>query len=170
MARSASPDGADKQSLGDLVALAAKDVSELIHYEISLAKKEFKVDLRRAAFSSSFVAFVLLVAYPLLLMLLFAYAYGLYAAGAPGGLWGAFLWVALTVGVFAAVAAAIGFVFFKKITGMRLTRKTVADDIDMLKQRGGSSAADAGTGTGAVGAGKTEAVADKDAPASIAAR
>ena len=39
MAGNGKPDGAsDQQSLGDLVALAAKDVSSLIRYEIALAK------------------------------------------------------------------------------------------------------------------------------------
>jgi hypothetical protein len=42
------PAGAD-QSLGDLVALAAKDVSQLIRYEIDLAKSELKVDAQRSA-------------------------------------------------------------------------------------------------------------------------
>jgi alkylation response protein AidB-like acyl-CoA dehydrogenase len=40
------PEGAD-QSLGDLVALAAKDVSQLIRYEIDLAKTELRADLQR---------------------------------------------------------------------------------------------------------------------------
>jgi hypothetical protein len=45
-ARTATPDDArGQQSLGDLVGLALKDVSQLVRYEINLAKKEFKVDL-----------------------------------------------------------------------------------------------------------------------------
>ncbi|MGH3165568.1 MAG: phage holin family protein [Trebonia sp.] len=134
-----TPDGTrDQQSLGDLVSLALKDLSQLVRYEITLATKEFKIDLRRAAFGAAFGGLVLMVAYPLLMMLLFAYAYGLYAVGVPGGLWGAFLWVALTVFVVALIAAGIGFVFFKKVTGMQLTRKTVSDDIGMLKRAGSS--------------------------------
>ena len=48
MVRSETPEpaGAD-QSLGDLVALAAKDVSQLIRYEIDLAKTELKGDAQR---------------------------------------------------------------------------------------------------------------------------
>ena len=48
MARSVKPEpvGGD-QSLGDLVALAAKDVSQLIRYEIDLAKTELKADAQR---------------------------------------------------------------------------------------------------------------------------
>lgn len=138
--RTGTPEGTrDQQSLGDLVSLALKDVSQLVHYEITLAKKEFKVDVRRAGFSAGFAALVLVVVYPLLLMLLFAYAYGLYAIGVPGGLWGAFLWVALTVFLVAVIAGLIGYVFFKRVTGMRMTRKTVSDDIDMLKRAASSA-------------------------------
>ena len=45
MAGNGKPDGAsDQQSIGDLVALAAKDVSSLIRYEIALAKRELRID------------------------------------------------------------------------------------------------------------------------------
>jgi len=133
--RTGSPDGTrDQQSLGDLVSLALKDVSQLVRYEISLAKSELRVDARRAAIGGGLFGFILIVGYPLLMMLLFAYAYGLYAVGAPGGLWGAFLWVALTCAVFAGIAGLVGFRFLKKVTGMQMTRKTVADDIGMLKR------------------------------------
>ena len=48
MVRSETPEPAgDDQSLGDLVALAAKDVSQLIRYEIDLAKSELKGDVQR---------------------------------------------------------------------------------------------------------------------------
>jgi hypothetical protein len=46
------PAGAD-QSLGDLVALAAKDVSQLIRYEIDLAKSELKVDAQRVGIAAA---------------------------------------------------------------------------------------------------------------------
>ena len=48
MVRSGRPDSTDgQQSLGELVALAAKDISSLVRYEITLAKSEMKMDLRR---------------------------------------------------------------------------------------------------------------------------
>lgn len=134
-ARTATPDDArGQQSLGDLVGLALKDVSQLVRYEINLAKSEFKVDVRRALVGTGFIGFILIVAYPMIIMLLFAYAYGLRAAGLPGGMWGAFLVVAGTVAVFALIALIAGIVFFKKITGMKLTRTTVSRDIGMLKR------------------------------------
>ena len=48
MVRSEVPEPAgDGQSLGDLVALAAKDVSQLIRYEIDLAKTELRSGISR---------------------------------------------------------------------------------------------------------------------------
>lgn len=163
-ARTATPDSArGQQSLGDLVSLALKDVSQLVRYEIDLAKRELKVDVRRAIFAAIFFAFILMAAYPLLIMLLFAYAYGLRAAGLPGGMWGAFLVVAGTCFVVVVIAGIIGLVFFKKITGMKLTRKTVSEDIGMFKHAGSGD----GDGTPAVTQGTT--VAD-GAPAAVTAR
>src|ERR1700727_4088989 len=105
MVRSGSPDSAaGQQSLGDLVAGAAKDVSQLVRYEISLAKSELKMDARRIGIAAALAVVGLFVACLLLVLLCFAYAYGLVAVGAPGGTWGAFLWVALTCVVFIAVA------------------------------------------------------------------
>jgi len=70
----------------------------------------------------------------LIVLLCFAYAYGLAAIGVPGGLWGAFLFVALTCFVLVAVAAAIAFLVIRRVTGMKMTRKTVIDDLSMLRR------------------------------------
>src|SRR5260370_39589262 len=54
MVRSETPEPAGgDQSLGDLVALAAKDASQLIRYEIDLAKTELKGDLRRVGLAGA---------------------------------------------------------------------------------------------------------------------
>lgn len=135
-ARTATPDDErSQQSLGELVSLALKDVSTLVQHEIKLAKKELTFDAKRAAFGAVFVALVLFVMYPLFLMLLFAGAYGLHSHTFGQPIWAGFLWMALLVFLILGGAALIAFLFFKKITGMSLTRKTVADDITMIKQR-----------------------------------
>lgn len=150
-ARHAKPnDTRGQQSLGDLVGLALKDISQLIRYEINLAKSEFRVDLRRALSGAALVVFILIVAYPLIIMLLFAEAYALMDLGAPGGRWGAFLWTALTVFLLVVVAAVAGVAFFKKITGMELTRKTVSEDIKMFKRAASGDGDKDGDGTRAV--------------------
>jgi hypothetical protein len=138
MVRSGTPGVGGQQSLGDLVSGAAKDVSQLIRYEISLAKSEFKMDARRIAIAAVLAVIGLFVGCLLIVLLCFAYAYGLAAIGVPGGLWGAFLFVALTCFVLVVLAAVIAVVFIRKVTGMKMTRKTVIDDLGML-HRGESS-------------------------------
>ena len=96
MVRSETPEpaGAD-QSLGDLVALAAKDVSQLIRYEIDLAKTELRG--RRAAgrpWPSALVGLAAFVGCLVLVLLCFAFAFGLVALGI--WTWAAFLIVAGT--------------------------------------------------------------------------
>jgi hypothetical protein len=136
--RSGTPDGAnDQQSLGDLVALAAKDVSQLIRYEISLAKSELRMDAQRVGIIGALSGFSAVALSLMLVMLCFAYAYGLYAAGAPGGLWGAFLWVFLTLVVLFLIACGIAYLVMRRISGMRLTRKTVTEDLGMLRREPG---------------------------------
>jgi hypothetical protein len=158
MVRSGRPDGADgQQSLGDLVAQAAKDMSSLIRYEITLAKKEFTLDARRIGIVAGIAVVGLFAGCLLLVLLCFAYAYGLVALGAPGGTWGAFLWVSLTVAILIVAAGAVAYWLIRRVTGMKMTRKTVMDDIGMLRKAdaspNGSSAAvknpEVSAGTGA---------------------
>jgi hypothetical protein len=145
MAGSGKPDGAsDQQSIGDLVALAAKDVSSLIRYEIALAKRELRIDGVRLGTAAGLVVVGVMIVFPGVILLCFAYAYFLYWAGAPGGLAGAFGFAGLTFVVLAAIAVVIARYFAKKMTGMRMTRKTVTDDLDMLRRgEGGPDGQDA---------------------------
>jgi len=135
MAGSGKPDSAsDQQSLGDLVALALKDVSSLIRYEIALAKRELRVDGMRVGVASGLVVGGLMIVFPGVILLCFAYAYLLYWAGAPGGLGGAFAFAGLTFVFLAAVAVLVARFFIRRVTGMKLTRQTVTDDIGMLRR------------------------------------
>ncbi len=135
MVRSANPDGADsQQSLGELVALAAKDISSLVQYEISLAKSELKMDARRIGIASALAVVGLFGACLVLVLLCFAYAYGLVAAGIWGGTWFAFLVVALTVVALIGIAALIAYGRVRKVSGMKMTRQTVMDDLGMLRK------------------------------------
>jgi flagellar biosynthesis protein FlhB len=137
VARSGRPDGTDgQQSLGELVALAAKDVSALLHYEISLAKSELKMDARRIGIASALAVVGLFIACLLVVLLCFAFAYGLVAAGI--WTWAAFLIVAGTCLLVIGLAGLIAFGRIRKVTGMKMTRQTVRDDLGMLR-RGESS-------------------------------
>ena len=168
MVRSEMPDGADdQQSLGDLVSLALKDLSQLLHYEISLAKSELRMDARRAGVSSALIAVSAVMIALIMFVLSFAYAYGLEAAGAPGGLWGAFLFVALTYVVLLLAACGVAYLVGKRITGMSMTRKTVSDDLSILRgspDGSGLAAAGPGAGTGSVGSGTHAEITARQLP------
>jgi len=127
------PAGSD-QSLGDLVAMAAKDVSQLLRYEIELAKTELRADLQRIGLAGGLGGLSFYFVSLMLLLLCFAYAYGLIAAGIWA--WAAFLIVAGTVLVLAALVAGIAYLKVRKLSGLRLTKQTVNEDLGMLRREG----------------------------------
>jgi uncharacterized membrane protein YqjE len=135
MVRSERPElaGSD-QSLGDLVALAAKDVSQLVRYEIELAKTELRADLQRIGLAGALGGFSFYFGCLVLLLLCFAYAYGLIAAGIWA--WAAFLIAAGTVLLLAALVAGIAYWRVKRLSGLRLTKQTVNEDLSMLRREG----------------------------------
>jgi Putative Actinobacterial Holin-X, holin superfamily III len=133
MVRSGTPDSAaGQQSLGDLVSGAAKDVSQLVRYEISLAKSELKMDARRIGIAAALAVVGLFVGCLLVVLLCFAFAYGLAAAGI--WLWASFLIVAGTCLLLIGLAGLIAYGRIRKVTGMKMTRKTVIDDLGMLRR------------------------------------
>jgi len=134
MVRSGAPDGGDQQSLGDLVALAAKDISQLVRYEVSLAKSELRVDAQRVAVSGALTAIAAWFGALIMFTLCFAYAYLLNQVGLPGGLAAAFAVVAGTLLVLLVAALLIARVVIKRVTGMQMTRKSVQEDLGMLKR------------------------------------
>ena len=131
MVRSETPDpaGAD-QSLGDLVALAAKDVSQLLRYEIDLAKTEMRGDLRRVGTAAGLVGAAAFVGCLVLVMLCFAFAYGLVALGIWP--WAAFLIVAGTLVLLIGLAGLVAFLAVRHLSGLRRTRKSVAEGMSVL--------------------------------------
>jgi hypothetical protein len=138
MIRTGRPDGADgQQSLGELVALAAKDMSSLVRYEISLAKSELKMDARRIGIVAGIAVVGLFVACLIVVLLCFALAYGLVAAfDIP--VYAGFLCTVGACLVIIVIGVVIAILIFRRVTGMKMTRKTVMDDIGMLR-RGESS-------------------------------
>lgn len=155
MARSGRPDDADgQQSLGELVAAAAKDVSSLVRAEISLAKSEFKMDARRIGITAAIAVVALFVACLLVVLLCFAFAYGLVALGI--WTWAAFLIVAGTCLLLIGLAGLVAYIIIRRVTGMRMTRQTVMDDIKTLRRSdpspNGSGPSGHGPGAGQVAA------------------
>jgi uncharacterized membrane protein YqjE len=135
MVRSETPEPAGgDQSLGDLVALAAKDVSQLIRYEIDLAKSELKADAQRVGLAGALAGVAAFVACLVLVLLCIAFAFGLTALGIWD--WAAFLIVAGTCVLLAAAAVGIALLKLRHLSGLRETRKSVAEGLGMLRQEG----------------------------------
>jgi uncharacterized membrane protein YqjE len=135
MVRSETPEPAGgDQSLGDLVALAAKDVSQLVRYEIELAKTELKGDVRRVGLAGALAGIAAFVGCLVLVLACIAFAYGLVALGI--WTWAAFLIVAGTCVLLAAVAVGIALLKLRHLSGLRKTRKTVTDGLGMLRHDG----------------------------------
>ena len=127
------PSGAD-QSLGDLVALAAKDVSQLVRYEIDLAKTELRGDLRRVGLAGALGGVAAFVGCLILVLLCIAFAFGLHALGI--WTWAAFLIVAGTCVLLAGLAGGIAVLKLRGLSGLRRTRKSVTEGIGMLRRDG----------------------------------
>ncbi len=143
MVRSETPEPAGgDQSLGDLVALAAKDVSQLVRYEIDLAKTELRGDVRRIGLAGALAGVAAFVGCLVLVMLCFAFAYGLMRLGVWN--WLAFIYVAVACVVLA--AAAVGMIYLLKpwrLSGLPKTRKTVTEGLGMLRHDGQRAEIDA---------------------------
>ncbi len=135
MVQSGTPQhtGSD-QSLGDLVALALKDVTQLIRCEVDLAKIELRSDLRRLALAGALLGAGAFVGCLVLVLACFAFAYGLMALGVWS--WAAFLLVAATCIAAAFVAGLIGVMRMRGLSGLRRTRESVQDGLAMLRRDG----------------------------------
>ncbi len=132
MVRSETPEPAGgEQSIGDLVALAAKDMSQLVRYEIDLAKTELKGDVKRVGLAAALGGAAAFVGCLVLILLLIAFAYGLIALGI--WTWAAFLIVAGVCVLLAVIAAGIAFLKVRHLSGMKITRKTITEDLGMLR-------------------------------------
>jgi len=135
MAKPAAPrsvDGDGEQSVGDLVARAVKDVTQLVRFELDLAKLELRADARRLILAAALIAVAAPAACLVLVLCSFALAYGLMTIGVWD--WLAFLYVALVYVILAAVAGLIVWRKVRGISGLRETRKTVQEDFAMLKR------------------------------------
>jgi len=135
MVRSETPEPAGgDQSLGDLVALAAKDISQLVRYEIDLAKIELKSDAKRVGLAGALAGVAAFVGCLVLVLFCIAFAFGLHALGI--WTWAAFLIVAGTCVLLAGAAVGIALLKVRHLSGLRKTRKTVTEGFGMLRHDG----------------------------------
>jgi uncharacterized membrane protein YqjE len=135
--------GAGGESLGDLVSLAVKDVSQLIKWEIDLAKLELRDDVKRLGISGAMLGIAGFVGCMVIVLVSFAAAYALMTAGLPG--WAAFLSVAGVYVLIAAAAILVGVTKMRRLTGLRRTRASVQGSLAALRS-------DGDTGSGGQGA------------------
>jgi hypothetical protein len=133
-----SAGAASQESVGGLVSLAVKDITQLVRYELDLAKMELKTDVRRVGIGAALFGLSAFVGCLVLMLLCFALAYGLMALGIWG--WAAFLITAGACVLVAALAVGIGILSVKKFGGLPRTRRTVSDDIAILCRGDGAGA------------------------------
>ena len=132
-------DSARDQSVGVLVSLAVKDVTQLIRYELDLAKLELKADARRLGIAGALLVIAAFVACLVLMLACFAFAYGLISLGIWP--WAAFLIVAGACVLLAGLAVIIGALKFRGLSGLKKTRRSVQDGLSLLRRDGGTSVA-----------------------------
>ena len=125
-------DSARDQSLGMLVSVAVRDVTQLIRCELDLAKLELKADARRLGIAGTLLVIAAFVACLVLMLISFSFAYGLVSLGIWP--WAAFLIVAGVYVLLAGLAVLIGALKFRGVSALRKTRRTVQDDLSMLRR------------------------------------
>ncbi len=135
MVRSGTPEPAGSdQSLGDLVSLAMKDMSQLVRYEIDLAKTELRGDLKRVGLASALGGVAAFTGCLVLVLLCIAFAYGLVALGI--WTWAAFLIVAGVCVALAGGAVGIAVLKMRHLSGMKQTRESFTQGLGVLRRDG----------------------------------
>ncbi|MCW2904885.1 MAG: hypothetical protein JWO67_7150 [Streptosporangiaceae bacterium] len=128
----------EDKSLGELVALASSDVSRLIRSEIELAKLELKDDAKKGAMGGTLFAVAGVIACVVVILVSISIAYGLVALGIWH--WLAFLIVAVAYVLLALALVSLGYLRMRKISGIKRTRKTLKDDLAVLRRSGDTPA------------------------------
>ena len=124
-----------EHKLSTLVSSAAQDVSALVRGEIALAKAEVREDVKQAATGGGLFGVAALLALFALMMLCFAGAYGLHAAGL--GLAWCFLIAGGGLLLLGGMAAVVGVARIKKIKGAEATKRSTSQTIAVLKRADG---------------------------------
>ena len=123
---------AAEPSLGDLVAQATSDLSRLVRSEIDLAKIELRKDVRRLGTAAVLIAGCFFAFNLVIVLLSFGLVYGLIRLGIWP--WASFLIVAGVDMVAIGIAAGIAWINFRRVSGLKLTRKTVQEDLAIMNR------------------------------------
>jgi hypothetical protein len=122
----------DDQSLGELVAVATRDLSLLIHKEVELAKSEITAELKKAGIGAGLLGGAGFVGLFALLLLSAAAALGL-AAGADIPVWAGFLCIGGAFAGGAGLFALLGLGSLVRVGPPQRTIRTVKDDLAWAK-------------------------------------
>jgi uncharacterized membrane protein YqjE len=120
-----------ERSVGDLVARAVKDVTQLVRFELDLAKLELRADVKRLGLAAALLAIAAMAGCLVLVLSCFALAYGLITLGIWS--WAAFLIVAGACVLLAGLVVLVVVIKVRGLSGLGRTRKTVQEDFAMLK-------------------------------------
>lgn len=121
----------EERTLGQLVAEATQDISDLMRHEVALAKVELKDEVKAGAMAGGMfggAAFLGMVAFVLLCV---ALALGLEALGLPG--WVAFLIVAVLLLAVAGALALVGKGRLSKVGKPERTLRTSKGTVAAMK-------------------------------------
>lgn len=125
---------AEERTLGQLVSDASRDVSELVRYEIALAKAEVQRDIKRGVAAGGLFGAAALLAVYATIALMIAAGLGL-AEVMPG--WLAFLVVALAFLLLAGVCIVVGRSQIGRIKPPERTIRSTKETIAAVRNRGG---------------------------------
>ena len=128
---------AEERTLGQLVSDASADLSELVRYEIALAKAEIKDDVRRGAVGAGMFGAAGYLAFLASVTAVVTIGYALVAAGLSE--WLAFL---IVTAALLLIAAILGFIGYRQLRRIKPPERTIRSTKQTLAAvRGGRSGA-----------------------------
>ena len=126
----------EERTLGQLVADASREMSDLIRCELALAKAELRTEVKRAGLAGGLFAVAGYLAFLASILLTIAAGYGLVAAGlAP---WLAFLVLAVALLLVTVILALVG---KARISGMKAPERTIRSTRALAELRPNAAAA-----------------------------
>lgn len=122
----------DDQSLGELVATATRDLSELIHKEVELAKTELAAEAKRAGIGAGFLGGAGFMGVLALILLSFAGAFGI-SDGGGVPVWAGFVCMGVLYLIVAGLLGLLGRGKLVKLGPPARTIRTVKADVAWAK-------------------------------------
>lgn len=120
-----------QRSIGELVQSIRDELLGVVHHEIDIAKKELTSLAIKAGIIAACAAVLLFLLLSAWVMLLFAAATGLEAAGLP--LWAGFLIVAAVFIVLGLAAGLVAFLVFKRLKAPEVTIETAQSAVQAVQ-------------------------------------